>query len=95
MTDLKDPITEWEGAIKNRVISIVAILCMLACSMCLIAPVFGPLIKKYKRQQYAIYENYEELAENDMKSIRIYLWAIAIIGWIIFIGLKIISTYTY
>ena len=81
----RDPITEWEHAIERRLGAavMVAILCAFICL--LIAPAFGPLIKRFKRKQYAISRNYEELAEQDMRGIRPLLWVGAIIGWIFFI----------
>lgn len=90
MNELRDPITEWEVAIKQRVVTITGTLYLLAFVMCLIAPVFGPLIKRYKRQQYVMHENYEELAEQDMRPIRIFLWSVAIITWIAIIGSNVI-----
>jgi hypothetical protein len=85
MKDLKDPITKWEDAIGERLVDITMIFILFAIICCLFAPLFGPIIKKYKRRVYVMSANYEELAERDMKAIRIWLWIICIIGWILVI----------
>jgi hypothetical protein len=81
----RDPISDWENAIVKRVGTATVVLILLAFMCCLAAPLFGPSIKHMKRKEYAIFENYEEMAEADMKSIRPLLWIVAVIGWIIMI----------
>lgn len=86
MIENRDPITEWENAIKTRVQSAVMTLILMAFVCCLVAPVFGPSIKQAKRRTYMMETNYEELAERDMKGIRVLLWIISIISWMILIA---------
>jgi hypothetical protein len=80
-----DPINAWSNAIIDRAKTLGWLLLLLAFVMCLIAPIFGPFIKHMKRRQYVMYSDYEDRAEADMKSIRLLLWIIAIIGWIFFV----------
>ena len=81
----RDPISEWQHAITRRLGTATMVIILLAFICLLVAPVFGPLIKRFKRRQYALYKNYEELAEQDMKGIRPWLWVGSVIGWIFFI----------
>lgn len=81
----RDPITEWEGAIKSRLGTAAMVVILLAIVCCLVAPVFGPLIKRKLRCSYALFDNCEELAEEDMKGIRVALWIVAALGWVFFI----------
>lgn len=91
MKEFSDPITNLEMAVIKRLNGVVVTLFLTAFVICLIAPVLGPLIKRIKRQQYVMHTNYEELAENDMKRIRIVLWAIAAGGWTILFGVNFIN----
>lgn len=78
----KDPISEWTNAIGSRFGSAAVVLILFAIVLCLIAPVFGPIIKQMKRKYYVMYEDYESRTEADMHPIRVFLWIIAIIGWL-------------
>ena len=60
---------------------IVILLILLAIALCLVAPIFGPLIKQQQRHAYIMCNDYEQRAEADMRIIRQILWCIAIIGW--------------
>jgi hypothetical protein len=79
----RDPISEWQSAIKKRIENAIGTLMLLAFVCLLVAPLFGPIIKHMKRKQYVMYSDYEERAESDMKGIRPILWTIAIVGWIV------------
>ena len=79
----RDPITEWGNAIKHRLGSAAVIIILFAFVCCLVAPAFSPWIKHMKRKEYVLYHNYEQRAEEDMKGIRVLLWIVAIIAWII------------
>lgn len=81
----RDPISEWDTAIKSRLGTCVAVTMLFAFVCCLFAPIFGPIIKSMKRRQYVLYDDYEQRAEADMKPIRLLLWIVAIIGWIVVI----------
>ncbi len=80
----RDPITEWEHAIGRRLVNWSFVVILIAFICCLIAPLFSPMIKHTRRHYHIMSSNYEELAENDMKSIRPILWIIALIAWIVF-----------
>lgn len=80
----RDPITEWGHAIERRVGAAAVVVLVMAFLLCLVAPLFGPLIKQMKRRDYALYSNYEARAEADMKFIRPILWVVALIGWCFF-----------
>ena len=84
----RDPISEWGNAIKQRAAGGVAAVFLLAFVFCLIAPVFGPMLKHMKRKEYVMYSDYEERAEAAMKGIRPILWVIAAVGWIFFFYCK-------
>jgi hypothetical protein len=79
----KNPITNVSDSIKSAAGAAVVIAILLAFVMCLVAPIFEPYIKQCKRRYYVLYDDCEKRAEQDMKSIRVMLWAIAVIGWIV------------
>jgi hypothetical protein len=81
----RDPITEWEDAIKKRIGEAIILLILLAFALCLIAPSFLPIIKAMKRRQYVMSHDYEELAEADMVNIRKWLWGTVIVSWTLLI----------
>lgn len=78
---IRDPIKEWEDAIVNRLKEVAVVITIFVFVMCWVAPVFSPIIKAYKRRKYAIFDDYEERAEKEMKPIRICLWIISILAW--------------
>ena len=79
--NMRDPIDEWENAIKKRIVSGVSFLPILAIGFCLIAPIFGPYIKARKRLQYVMFEDYEARTNAYMRIMYPILWIVAILGW--------------
>lgn len=84
--NMRDPITEWENAIISRIETMAVVILLLSLVCFLVAPVFSPWIKQYKRKQYILFPDYEAKTEKEMKKIRYILWSMAIIGWI-FVGI--------
>lgn len=76
-----DPISAWENAIKTRISSWIVVLILLAFVCGMVAPIFGPFIRKLLRRKYVMQQNYEELARQDMSFITPCLWIWAILCW--------------
>lgn len=89
MNKIRDPIAEWTGAITTRLIGFGAVIIMTCFVLCLVAPLWEPYIKWELKQAYVLNSNYEKLAETDMKRIRPILWSIAIVGWILVLGISL------
>lgn len=77
----QDPIAKWGMAIKSRLGAATMVIILVVFVGCLIAPIFGPLIKRKLRCKYVLCDDYEERAETDMKSIRVILWMVAALAW--------------
>ena len=88
MNEERDPITEWEHAIERR-IGAAAVICMLAVIVgAMVAPIFDRVIKNTLYRTYVLDDNCEQLVNHKMKLIRIGLWALAIVSWIVIISIS-------
>lgn len=77
----RDPITEWEHAIMSRVAAWGFACILMVLVGCLVAPIFGPMIKRWKTHYYAVHDDCEQRAEAEMPVIRVWLWILAAIAW--------------
>ena len=87
MIEERDPITEWEHAIGRR-IGAVTVVCVLAVLVgAMVAPLFGGWIKNILYREYALYDDCEQRVAHTMKYVRIGLWALAVMTWMVIIAL--------
>jgi len=86
----RDPISEWEHAIGRRIGSWAVVGLLLILVGCLVAPIFGPMIRQKKMQKYAMFQDYEQRAEAEMPMVWLGLWSLAILAWIFVIICNII-----
>ena len=85
MNNERDPITEWEHAIGSRIGSAMVVCVLLVVVAAMVAPIFGGVIKNALYREYALYDDCEQRVTNTMKSVRIWLWTLAIVAWIVVI----------
>ncbi len=87
MIEDRDPITEWEHAIGRR-ISAAVVVCVLAVIVgAMVAPLFGGWIKNILYREYALYDDCEQRVVHTMKHVRVWLWVIAAMAWMVIIAL--------
>jgi hypothetical protein len=83
MNEERDPIQEWTKSIKKHLFELIIGILVLIVLLGLVAPLFGVFIRYSLIKKYAIYENCEELIDQEMHPIWIALWAWAIFLWVV------------